>query len=270
MPHPLHASAALGAGPTQSAGGPVRRRPTRSGRAAIGHPSQHQNLDGGSTVGPAGREIAHQALAGSLRNRPQPRSSPTRLQPRRSPASGRAAGVCFPAAAVARAVMPRVAPPPGPAAASLLDKTSRRRSGPAGGAAAARVRPPWLGEEMIPRQAGGAEGRHYDRDLGGQAERWRSRRRGRTRTVQRVRVTRTAADAPAAHPLLMPLPPARSGAETDCDCRVLARRLRKCARCQCGCLQARAILSRPPVPPARTDVATDCGDGGAGPGGTLL
>ncbi len=35
----------------------------------------------------------------------------------------------------------------------------------------------------------------------------------------------TAANAPTAHPLLQPVPPARSQAAADCDSRVLGRRL---------------------------------------------
>ncbi len=46
--------------------------------------------------------------------------------------------------------------------------------------------------------------------------------------MQRVRVT--AANAPTFHPLLQRVPPARTEAATDCDSRVLVRRLRALPR----------------------------------------
>ncbi len=213
----FHASAALGARPTQSASGPVRSRPTRSGRAVIGLQPQNR-----TEAAPSVR------LGAKLHTTQSLEPTPASQQPRER--VGRGALSPSPRRRGARSYAPGGA---APGTSRSLDpgqniSTAKLTCGWGGGSEGKTAVTRRGNEPMASERRGGetlSAGRKkgHDRDLGGQAERWRSRR---------LRAAANARDASAAAGRRAPFNPAR--------------------RCR------------------RHDVATDCGDGGAGPRGTLL
>jgi hypothetical protein len=208
---------------------------------ARGHRPSAPESDEGSAVGPAGREIAHHwhTVSGT-----GPSLGRRALFPSRSRHGARRYSPGGAAPGTNRSFVP-----------GSYISTAKRTCGRGSreGKSAGRR------NELEGADSDGKEGRRALQrgrqgqagDGGGQAGRWRSRRCGTgTRMKQRVRVT--ADDAPVAHPLLQPVPPALSEAAADCDSRVLRRQLRalqqiiECARCGCRLVCTPSSHYRPP------------------------
>jgi hypothetical protein len=212
-PHPLHASAALGAGPTQSASGPVRSRPTRSGRAAIGHQPQNR-----MEAAPSVRMGAK--LHTTQSPEPAPASPQTRAQvcrgalsPSRPRCGARRYSPGDAAPGTSRSVVP----------GSYISTAKRTCGCGSRGGKSAGKRNEGADAKEGRRALQSLRGRqgqaaNVGRGRAGWAMAQQTLRQNSDETAVRV----TAADAPTAHPLLQPVSPALSEAAADCDSRVLS------------------------------------------------